>query len=166
MANFPAAQAGLRSSPIDAGNLNRSFPGSARGDGCREPKRRGFRYGGGGGGGITHDALQRTERGLRRILQTLGMLPGYQPDAAQGTREVNARGSVYAYHSGLFEPFKTIGDPVEKDEIVGVVHYPDTPWQAADSVISPYSGMVLSQRALAQVERGDAVFQIAADAVS
>jgi len=31
MANAPAAGAGLRTSPIDAGNLNRSFPGQVRG---------------------------------------------------------------------------------------------------------------------------------------
>ena len=31
MANFPAAKAGLRTSPIDQGNLNRSFPGDANG---------------------------------------------------------------------------------------------------------------------------------------
>lgn len=31
MANFPAAEAGLRTSPIDEGNLNREFPGDANG---------------------------------------------------------------------------------------------------------------------------------------
>jgi predicted deacylase len=31
MANFPAAQAGLRTSPLDDGNLNRCFPGNADG---------------------------------------------------------------------------------------------------------------------------------------
>ncbi len=31
MANFPAADAGLRTSPLDEGNLNRAFPGDARG---------------------------------------------------------------------------------------------------------------------------------------
>jgi len=31
MANFPAAQAGLRTSPLDEGNLNRSFPGDPEG---------------------------------------------------------------------------------------------------------------------------------------
>lgn len=31
MANFPAAEAGLRTSPLDGGNLNRSFPGDAQG---------------------------------------------------------------------------------------------------------------------------------------
>lgn len=33
MANYPAAQAGLRTSPIDNGNLNRSFPGDPDTDG-------------------------------------------------------------------------------------------------------------------------------------
>lgn len=31
-ANFPAARAGMRTSPIDAGNLNRSFPGDPNGN--------------------------------------------------------------------------------------------------------------------------------------
>lgn len=31
MANYPAARAGLRTSPLDGGNLNRSFPGDPRG---------------------------------------------------------------------------------------------------------------------------------------
>jgi uncharacterized protein len=31
MSNFPAAEAGLRTSPIDGGNLNRSFPGNPQG---------------------------------------------------------------------------------------------------------------------------------------
>ena len=31
MANFPAAEAGQRVSPLDNGNLNRSFPGEATG---------------------------------------------------------------------------------------------------------------------------------------
>ncbi|WP_321881903.1 succinylglutamate desuccinylase/aspartoacylase family protein [Paraburkholderia bannensis] len=32
MANFPAADAGLRTSPLDGGNLNRSFPGDPQGE--------------------------------------------------------------------------------------------------------------------------------------
>jgi predicted deacylase len=31
MANFPAAEAGLRTSPLDEGNLNRTFPGNPAG---------------------------------------------------------------------------------------------------------------------------------------
>ena len=243
MANYPAAEAGLRTSPIDEGNLNRAFPGNPRGgptdmiahyiEHILMPKAdymvdlhsggtslfypptllRGmghtekeaeklkamqsafdlpyawvFTGGGGpnstartalgaanrngvvgimaelgGGGGVDRDILCQTERGLRRILHALDMLPGYLPDAARGTREVNARGSVFAYEPGLFEPFKDIADSVEKGEIVGEIHHPETPWKSPDPVTSPHAGIVLCKRALGQVGRGDAVFQIAAD---
>jgi len=243
MANPPAAEAGLRTSPIDGGNLNRTFPGDARGGPTEMiahyiehvlmpladymvdlhsggtslfypptllrgmghndeeaeklkalqsafdlPYAWVFTGGGGpsstartalgaanrnsvtgimaelaGGGGVDRDILLLTDRGLRRILHSLDMLPGYQPDAERGTRELNARGSVYAYEVGLFEPYKDIADPVGEGEIVGQIHHPETPWKSSDPVTSPYAGIVLCKRALGQVRRGDAVFQIAAD---
>ena len=46
----------------------------------------------GGGNFVTPDILRQTERGLRRILHALGMLPDYEPDAAHGTRALNAKG--------------------------------------------------------------------------
>lgn len=244
MLNAPAAEAGLRTSPIDDGNLNRLFPGNAngtptemiahyveevlmpladyavdlhsggsslfypptllRGQGHSETENHAltalqnafdlpyawvFTSGGGrastartamgaanrkgvinvmaelgGGGQVTPDILHRTERGLRRILHSLGMLPDYVPDAALGTRELNAKGSVYCYTAGLFEPLKEIGEDVEIGEIVGLVHHPDTPGIEPDQITSPYAGIALCKRAMAQVVRGDAVFQIAADA--
>ena len=118
----------------------------------------------GGGNCVTPDILRQTERGLRRILHALGMLPGHEPDAAQGTRALNAKGSVYAYDAGLFEPLKTIGDAVVAGELIARVHHPETPCCAPDEVTSPYDGIVLAMRAMAQVRRGDALYQIAADA--
>ena len=118
----------------------------------------------GGGGEVTPDILKRTERGLRRILHSLGMLPDYVPDQAQGTRELNAKGSVYAYTAGLFEPLKYIGEGVAEGELVGLIHHPDTPLAEPDRITSPYEGIALCRRAMAQVVRGDAVYQIASDA--
>ena len=118
----------------------------------------------GGGGEVTPDILKRTERGLRRIMQSLGMLPDYVPDQAQGTRELNAKGSVYAYAAGLFEPLKSIGEDVAEGELVGLIHHPDTPEAEPDRITSPYAGIALCRRAMAQVVRGDAVYQIASDA--
>ena len=243
MANAPAAGAGLRTSPIDEGNLNRSFPGKMRGTptqmiahyieevlmpmvdysvdlhsggtslyypatllrgpghGPDESEKLArlqaafdlpyawvFTSGGGrgstaptamgaanrkgvvsvmaelgGGGSVSPDILGQTERGLRRVLHTLGMLPGYRPSPANGTREVNVLGSVYTYDSGLLEPLKDIGDTVAENEVVGLIHHPDTPWEKADELRSPYAGIILCKRALGQVERGDAAFQIAKD---
>ena len=118
----------------------------------------------GGAGCVTPNVLGQTERGLRRILNALGMLPGYVPDAAHGTRMLNAKGSIYAYQAGVFEPLKTIGDTVAADEPVALLHHPETPGKAPDTVASPYQGIVLAIRAMAQTRRGDALFQIAADA--
>ncbi len=243
MANFPAAEAGLRNSPIDQGNLNRAFPGDARGGPtemiahyiehvlmpmcdymvdlhsggtslCYPPTLlRGMGHnakqaerlkrlqaafdlpyawvfaGGsgpgsttrtalgaanrngvtgimaelGGGGTVNREILGLTERGLRRVLHALGMLPGHAPDATRGTRELHVRGSVYAHKAGLFEPFKDIAEEVAEGEVVGLIHHPETPWLPPEPVRSPYSGIVLCKRALGQVRCGDAVFQIAAD---
>ena len=244
MSNLPAAKAGLRTSPLDDGNLNRTFPGDPggtptamiadyleqtlfpmadylvdlhsggsslfypptllRGQGhtpeeaemlqrlqaafdlpyawvftggggpnstARTAMGAGNRNGVvsimaelGGGGAVTSDILAMTERGLLRVLHVLGMLPDYEPDAARGTRELHAQGSVYAYQAGLFEPLKDIGDTVEKGKTVGLIHHPDTPLLASDVIVSPYEGIVLCKRALARIERGDAAFQIARDA--
>ncbi|WP_322866996.1 succinylglutamate desuccinylase/aspartoacylase family protein [Aquicoccus sp. G2-2] len=244
MVNAPAAEAGLRTSPLDDGNLNRLFPGNPggtptemiahyveevlmpladysvdlhsggsslfypatllRGQGHSAQETKAlialqeafdlpyawvFASGGGrgstartamgaanrkgvinvmaelgGGGEVTPDILRRTERGLRRVLHALGMSPDYVPDAALGTRELNAKGSVYAYTAGVFEPLKSIGDDVEAGEVVGLIHHADTPGAMPDEITSPYAGIVLCSRAMAQVVQGDAVFQIAADA--
>lgn len=118
----------------------------------------------GGAGCVTPDILRRTERGLRRIMHALGMLPGYAPDAAQGTRALNVKGSVYTRGAGVFEPLKAIGEDVAGGETVGLIHHPETPGMAPDEVPSPYAGIVLAMRAMAQTRRGDALFQIAQDA--
>lgn len=244
MLNAPAAEAGLRTSPIDDGNLNRLLPGNARGgptemiahyvekvlmpladyavdlhsggsslfypptllrgkghsaeehdvllklqaafdlpfawvftsDGGRQSTARTVMGAAnrngvinvmaelGGAGVLTPDILARTERGLHRILHALGMLPGYVPDRPQGTRELNVHGSVYAYDAGLFEPLKAIAEEVAEGEVAGLIHHPGTPLAPPTKITSPYAGIVLCQRAMAQVVRGDAVYQIAADA--
>lgn len=243
MANAPAAEAGLRTSPIDQGNLNRTFPGKARGTptqmiahyieevlmamadyavdlhsggtslwypatllrgmghSAQESEKLDrlqaafdlpyawvFNGGGGrgstaptamgaanrkgvicvmaelgGGGVVTPDILQLCERGLYRVLHTLDMLPEFAPDDTRGTRQVTVQGSVFAYDSGLLELLKDIGDDVSPNEVVALIHHPDTPGKAPDELRTPYGGMILCKRALGQVQRGDAVFQIAKD---
>ncbi len=242
-ANVAAAQAGRRVSPLDAGNLNRSFPGDPRGtptriiahyieetlmpladyaidlhsggqslfypatllrgSGHNDRERASlkamqdafdlpytwvFTSGGGpgstaptamgaanrkgvvsvmaelgGGGAVTPEILHLCERGLRRVLHALDMLPGHAPDTARGSREVNAIGLIHAYETGVLELLKEIGDDVTRDEVVALIHHPDTPWTPATRLRSPSTGMVLCKRAMAQVARGDAVFQIARD---
>ena len=119
----------------------------------------------GGAGSVTPHVLEQTERGLHRILNALGMLPGYIRDAAVGTRLLNAKGCIYAYDAGLFEPLISIGQEVCQGDVVALIHHPETPGKAPNECTSPHDGVVLAKRALANTRRGDALFQIAADAV-
>lgn len=244
MVNAPAAEAGCRVSPVDNGNLNRTYPGDAKGTPtdmiahyheevilpladyavdlhsggssliypatllrgpAHSPEEKAglatlteafdlpyawvFTGGGGrkstartamgaanrkgvvnvmaelgGAGAVTTDVLRQTERGLRRILHALAMLPDYLPDAARGTQALNVKGSLYAYNAGLFEPLKAIGEDVAEGEVVARIHHPETPGQAPEEVTSPFTGLVLAMRAMAQARRGDALYQIATDA--
>ncbi len=117
----------------------------------------------GGAGAVDPTVLALTERGLQRILHALDMLPDYRPDPAQGTREVQARGSVYAYDPGIFEPFKQIADPVAAGDPLGQIHDPLRPWAEPIEVPSPFAGFLLAKRVPGRVSRGDAVAQIASD---
>ena len=118
----------------------------------------------GGGGAVSKDILDLTERGLRRILHRLEMLPSYQPEEAIGSRVLHSQGSVYSYDEGVLEPYKDIGDQVRENEIVARVHAVGVSQSDPQAVTSPYSGMVLCKRPLGQVKCGDAVYQIARDA--
>ncbi|MEP2718944.1 succinylglutamate desuccinylase/aspartoacylase family protein, partial [Pseudophaeobacter sp.] len=82
----------------------------------------------GGGGAVDSKILGLTLRGLKRVLQSIGMLPGYEADAARGTRELHVQGSVYAYDAGVYEPVKDIGDAVAEGEVIGYLHRLDIPW--------------------------------------
>ena len=244
MANPPAAEAGKRCSPIDGGNLNRSFPGDPRGTPTEmiahyveevlmpmadwffdfhsggtslcypatflrcpghTPDERArllslqaafdapfawvFTGGGGpastartamgaagrkgatpmmaelgGGGAVSRDILALTERGIRRMLHAIGMLPDHVPEAPHGTRELNVAGSLHAYESGVFEPLKDVGEAVAKGEDIAAIHHPDTPWKPATRLPAPHAGIILAKRALGRVTRGDCLYQIAREA--
>ena len=118
----------------------------------------------GGAGAVDREILDMTIRGVRRVLHSLGMFPGYEPDDSRGTRQLHACGSVYAYDTGVYEPFKEMLDSVQEGEVIGCVHRHDAPWRSPVDVVSPFPGIVLAKRAMAGVSRGDAVAQIARDA--
>jgi len=242
MANYPAALAGSRTSPIDGGNLNRAFPGDprgtptqamahyieevlmpisdyffdfhsggsslvypatllrARGNTPEETKKlvalqRAFdapytwvyetegrettartasgaagRKGVtaiatelGGGGTVSPAILALAERGIKRLLETIGMLPGYEPDAPKGTRELQSAGTLHAYDMGVFEPFHELGDEVEAGAPAGAIHHPEEPWRGPTLAHFEHGGMILAKRIPGRVERGDCLFQIGRD---
>ncbi len=113
---------------------------------------------------MTPETFDRTERGLRRIFHVLGMLPDYRSDSSQGTLTLHAKGSIYAYQAGLFKPLKSISGDVFNGKINAGIRHNETPSQEPDEVSSTHDGLALAMRAMAQVRRGDALYQIALDA--
>ncbi len=67
---------------------------------------------------------------------------------------------VSAASAGLFEPLVKLGDEVSTNETVAYLHDPSTPGSEAVKVTTSVAGMVLCQRMLAQVQRGDCLFEL------
>lgn len=244
MANYPAALAGMRTSPVDEGNLNRAFPGAKDGTPTQimadyientllpmcdylldmhaggsslvypttalRPKaetpeedifmaklqevfdapygilmaagagadprtssaaaqRKGVRAMGteaGGAGTVSPKILAEVDRGVRRYLNFVGLLPGYKPDAPRGIRLMEMTTDehfVYARDEGLFEPYVEICTEVKKDQPAGAIHHPETPWVAPTIAHFKRDGLAVCQRMPGRVQRGDCLFHLITD---
>lgn len=245
MANFPAAMAGRRTSPIDEGNLNRSFPGhpdgtvtqqiayfiehvlipkadvvcdlhsggsslmyvpcalikraadagrhaqqaalltafgaplayisgGGNGTGTDSTLMGGAERAGklavgtelGGSGQVTPAALRIVERGLRNVLVHMGILAEDMRIAGEATRFLEVGGPdyfVYAPDSGVFEPAVELGEMVQKGQLAGRIHFPETPWAPAVAFHFGHAGFVLCKRVPGRAMRGDCLFHLGTD---
>jgi len=237
MANFPAAEAGLRTSPIDDGNLNRLFPGDSGGtptlviadyientvmsacdfvmdlhsggesmtyakptgmmhiaenDPQRDLKRQiieayGLPYfavysseGGGfssaaalrqgalsvfaefGGGGTVDPAILSMARtGVRRVLQTIGVLDGdLEPNTQAPTITFPAAAYIFAPEEGVVELTSCCGDSVTAGDVAARIHYPETPGKEPTEVRFEQDGVVLAVNLPARVKRGACLYHL------
>jgi predicted deacylase len=238
MANFPAAMAGTRVSPLDAVNLNRSFPGDPNGTptqiiahyietvllpgtdlfidmhsggsslfylpslmpewpaSCAMPHERlmtlcrlfempyqftfdedkegryisaaALRMGIpaigaelGGGGKLTGPYADIAYWGILRVLKEMGAFTG-KIDKAQTSEpeqilSVKAAHYCYAMESGVVEHVVALGDRIADGQQVALIHHPETPGQAPSPVFAVKGGIVVCQRAMGRVERGDCI---------
>lgn len=243
MANFPAAQAGLRTSPIDQGNLNRSFPGKPNGQPTEiiahyiehellprvdyvldlhsggssliynganmlvlKPRNQAEklkvhqliqdfglpsaffvpanpltissaarRQGAisivaelGGGARVDPKILSQARQGVLHFLGAQSILQGAlvpkQPPSKPRLMHVAGdQHYVYARHQGVFVPSACLGSIVQAGQKAGEIHCPARPWDTPYQVTFVGGGEIICQRALAQVEVGDCLFQLAGD---
>ncbi|MBB3213090.1 hypothetical protein FHW67_002379 [Herbaspirillum sp. Sphag1AN] len=241
MTNAPAAEAGMRTSPLDEGNLNRLYPGDPSGtptqiiahyiehellaradymidlhsggtsliyDGANmmglEPRDaeeekhvtdllkafglpRAFLYQPNpvnvtaaarrqnaicfltelGGGGVVSTALIR--EGMQGLLNLLGfikllsgaLVPSGPPAQARLMRIDRIKHYVYAMDNGVHEPLVELGATVTKGQAAALIHFPDNPGRAPQTVYFDADGEVICKRAIAMVKRGDCIFQMA-----
>ena len=247
MANYPAAKAGMRTSPVDDMNLNRVFPGKSDGrltemlahyiDGELTPRADymldlhsggsslmylptlvlrdaaipdatqariielgrvfgapyGFLFpstGGmgatnmraaiqrgvvvlatemGGGGTVTPECLRICEAGTKRVLRHVSVWHGPVQDDEEPAAEVRLLTATswdcftYASEDGLFEPVVELGAEVEKGQLAGLIHTPETPWREPTEVHFDATGLVVCKRIPGRVERGDCLFHMGTD---
>lgn len=239
MANFPAAQAGQRTSPLDQLNMNRIFPGNSlgsttevmanyietvllaeadyfidihsgggsleylplamaniEGSTAHQQKLKGmleslslpytllfdeddqgwfatsaaYRQGAcavtvelGGAGRVTRSYREKFEQALKRFLVEIGLLnKAFDSPSAAATQYVESLAGhlVYAYSDGLFEAQVTLGETVEKGQLLARIYQPATPQAEVTSVYANTAGVVVCQRAMAQTQRGDCLFEL------
>ena len=56
-----------------------------------------------------------------------------------------------------------LGEEVEKGQLAGLIHTPETPWRAPTEVHFDRTGLVVCKRVPGRVERGDCLFHLGAD---
>lgn len=113
----------------------------------------------GGGGSVNRRMLGNVEQGLWRLLKHLEIWDG-PTSPASSTRYMNVPGIDYHVHApdhGLFEPATNLGDWVKAGDLCGQVHFVDDPMRPPVPCFFKRDGMVICQRHLARVERGDCV---------
>lgn len=99
-------------------------------------------------------------RGILSCMHDLGMLPSRSPS---GKRRVPLEASethwVRAPRGGLFRAFKTIGEAVEKDDVLGIVSDPFGDIEG--EVVANAKGLVIGRSNLPIVNKGDALLHVA-----
>ena len=124
----------------------------------------------GGGGTVTPECLRICEAGVRRVLRHVGVWHGPVEDDEEPATEPRLLTAetwdffTYASEDGLFEPVVELGAEVEKGQLAGLIHTPETPWRAPTEVHFDETGLVVCKRVPGRVERGDCLFHLGADA--
>ncbi len=241
-ANAPAAKAGTRTSPLDQGNLNRSFPGDPAGKPTKmiahyiesallsradylfdihsggtslvykptllvsdegqasipqskldlinafgfpkaliykENKAAGYSSSAAtrnnaiaitaemaGSGDVNPEALEVLRRGLKSALQHINVLKTAnksKSDTLQTQLLIAPSPDylVFAREQGLFEPLVQIDQSITQGQVIANIHRSDTPWENSVEIKSPVDAIVVCKRALAQVQCGDCLYELA-----
>ncbi len=121
----------------------------------------------GGSGTASVQSVAIAERGVRRVLNHVGSLPGVDvSEELPPTRIMEVRGSDYYVYSpdyGMWEPLVDLGDDVHAGQSAAAVYCPRTPWREPVLAHFTESGTVICRRVPGLVERGDCLFHLATD---
>lgn len=122
----------------------------------------------GGHASCNPDNLRIVERGIERLLQAAGVLPGAllplsDPAVNRLIKVGGEHHYVFADRPGIFEPVFRLGDEIVDGQLAGRIHDPHAPWREPEELYFRGSGIAVCVRTFAQVEPGDCVVHLAAD---
>ncbi len=121
-----------------------------------------------GGGRVTPAVVSMAEHGIQNLLVNAGIVESSILPPSPGThrdsrivRVEDRQCYIMSPDDGLYEPFAELGDPVETDQVIGQIHFPQHADKPAVQVPAGRSGLLLCRRIPGMVARGDNVAIIA-----
>lgn len=119
-----------------------------------------------GGGTVSLPALQVCRRGVANVLDHLGILARYEPQAERGGGQIlelpGASAYVYATADGIFEPFHANGTKVSAGEPAGRIHCTWDPTRAPATLHYSADGILYGRRQPGRVRPGNCCLVVAA----
>lgn len=118
----------------------------------------------GGGATLSSSGLRIAEEGVRRVLAHFGIWQkagSYETAATQFARVLPRTVSIYAPHSGLFEPLASPGDSVSAGQRAGLLYSYEQPMDPPTELFFSVDGVVSCCRALTHTQRGDCLYNLA-----
>jgi len=124
----------------------------------------------GGWGRVSVEGVRLGERGVRNMLKHLGMLTGVpetvQRDSTPGTRHMMVRDPAaysFAPVNAIFEPRHVAGEPVQKGQTAGFLHFIEDVDHPQQEVQYGASGILWMAAGPGRVQRGDCVAVVMQD---
>jgi N-alpha-acetyl-L-2,4-diaminobutyrate deacetylase len=117
----------------------------------------------GGGGRLAVHTLKVAEIGVRNLLKHFNIIEGDPLTQGMGGTDTrfmeipNAENYHIVTLSGIYESLFELGQWVEKDQILGYVHFADQPTREPEQIVARCGGMLIGIRGPSQVTSGDCV---------
>ncbi|MBL8705898.1 MAG: succinylglutamate desuccinylase/aspartoacylase family protein [Rhodospirillales bacterium] len=110
--------------------------------------------------------IATTVAGIMRVLQWAGVVRGGVAAAPQPVVRVARQDKdfIYALNDGFFEPTALLGDEVDAEDVVGLIHDPSRPLSDPVIVKAACEGTVVCTRGASLASRGDCLVHLAGPA--
>lgn len=118
----------------------------------------------GGGGTTTPDSVAIARRGVENFLIHCGVLQGELTPHPTGSVMLDmpdASSYLFSERAGLLEPCVTLGDVVNKGQLMARIHVTERTALPPHEIFAPRSGLIIARHLPSLVQMGDTLYVIA-----